>query len=68
MGKRQPEAAERGRFPACWVSAYTKMCPEGTEGVFLRRAGTLVDLVAKDPGSAFAVRDHSSFYSAATAP
>ena len=31
-GKRQVEAAETRRFPVYGVSAYTPMCPEGTEG------------------------------------
>jgi hypothetical protein len=31
-GEAAPETVRTHRFPACGVSAYTPMCPEGTEG------------------------------------
>jgi hypothetical protein len=36
-GEAATEAVGTCRFPVYGVSAYTPMCPEGTEGVFVQR-------------------------------
>ena len=36
-GEAAAEAVGTRRFPVYGVSAYTPMCPEGTEGVFAHR-------------------------------
>ena len=59
-GEAAAEAAETRRFPVYGVSAYTPMCPEGTEGVFPSRPILVETLFHQNRSSSMSATSVSS--------